>query len=154
MNAVWLNSTVLPLYGIVYTMTSLLEHRATYLITAAVPSIANITALQQAINQPMAILYTSVVIQILLSQQGILISYLKKRMRVCALWHSPETNFTRSAHEPYPKHGSEDHILTHFSLNKMAAILQTAFWNAFSWMKSFVSRFLRVQMTITQHWFR
>ena len=44
--------------------------------------------------------------------------------------------------------------LTHFSLNKMAAILQTAFWNAFSWMKSFVSRFLRVQMTITQHWFR
>ena len=38
---------------------------------------------------------------------------------------------------------------------------QTTFWNAFSWMKSFVfwiefhwSVFLRVQLTITQHWFR
>ena len=45
--------------------------------------------------------------------------------------------------------------------DKMAAILQTIFWDAFSWMKSFVfwlkfhwSLFLRVQLTIIQHWFR
>ena len=50
--------------------------------------------------------------------------------------------------------------LTHLPLDKMAAIPQTLFSDAFSWMKSFVfwSRFhwilfLRVQLTITQHWF-
>ena len=44
---------------------------------------------------------------------------------------------------------------------KMAAISQTIFSYAFSWMKRFVfwfefhwSLFLRVQLTITQHWFR
>ena len=43
----------------------------------------------------------------------------------------------------------------------MAAISQTTFWNAFSWMKNFVfwfefhwSLFVRVQLTIFQHWFR
>ena len=43
----------------------------------------------------------------------------------------------------------------------MAAISQSIFSNAFSWMKSFVfwfnfhwSLFLRVQLTISQHWFR
>ena len=52
-------------------------------------------------------------------------------------------------------------LLTHLPLDKMAAILQTIFSNAFSWMKSFVfwltfhlSLFLRVQLVITQHWFR
>ena len=51
--------------------------------------------------------------------------------------------------------------LTHLSLNKMAAISQTIYWNAFSWMKSFVfwfkfhwNLFLRAQLTIIQHWFR
>ena len=51
--------------------------------------------------------------------------------------------------------------LTHLSLDKMAAILQTIFSNAFSWMTSFVfwlkvyrSLYVRVQLTITQHWFR
>ena len=51
--------------------------------------------------------------------------------------------------------------LTHLSLDKMAAISQTIFWDAFSWMKNFVflskfhwSLFLGVQLTITQHWFR
>ena len=46
-------------------------------------------------------------------------------------------------------------------LYKMATISQTTFWNAFSWMKMFVfcfkfhwSLFLRVQLTIFQHWFR
>ena len=51
--------------------------------------------------------------------------------------------------------------LTHLPLNKMASISQTIFSNAFSWMKSFVfwfkfhwNLFLRVQLTIIQHWFR
>ena len=51
--------------------------------------------------------------------------------------------------------------LTHLPLDKMAAISQTLFSDAFSWMKSFVlwskfhwSLFLRVQLTIIQHWFR
>ena len=51
--------------------------------------------------------------------------------------------------------------LTHLPLDKMAAISQTIFSKAFSWMKSFVfwfkfhwSLFLRVPLTIIQHWFR
>ena len=51
--------------------------------------------------------------------------------------------------------------LTHLTLDKMAAISQKIFSVAFSWMKSSVfwlkfpwSLFLRVQLTITQHWFR
>ena len=51
--------------------------------------------------------------------------------------------------------------LTHWGRGKMAAIFQTAFSNAFSWMKMFEFRlkfhwslFLRVQLTIFQHWFR
>ena len=53
------------------------------------------------------------------------------------------------------------HILTHLPLDKMAAILQVLFSDAFSLMKSFAfwlnfhwSLFLRVRLTITQHWFR
>ena len=48
--------------------------------------------------------------------------------------------------------------LTHLSLDKMAAILQTVFSDAFSWMKIFIfwsefhwSLFLAVQLAITQH---
>ena len=51
--------------------------------------------------------------------------------------------------------------LTHRGGDKMAAILQTTFSNAFSWMKRYELRlkfhwrfFLRVQLTILQHWFR
>ena len=50
--------------------------------------------------------------------------------------------------------------LTHLPLDKLAAISQTIFLGAFSWMKSFVFRSeflwslsLRVQLTINQHWF-
>ena len=50
--------------------------------------------------------------------------------------------------------------LTHFALDKMAAIPQTIFSDAFSWMKSFVfwlkfhwSLSLRVQLAISKHWF-
>ena len=46
-------------------------------------------------------------------------------------------------------------------LDKMAGIPQRIFSYVFSWMKSFIfwfklhwSRFLRVQLTITEHWFR
>ena len=51
--------------------------------------------------------------------------------------------------------------LTHWGRDKMADIFQTTFSSAFSWMKMFEFRlkfhwslFLRVQLTIFQHWFR
>ena len=51
--------------------------------------------------------------------------------------------------------------LTQHPLDKMAAISQTTFSDAVSWMKSFVfwfefhwRLFLRVQLTISEHWFR
>ena len=51
--------------------------------------------------------------------------------------------------------------LTHWGRDKMAAISQTMFSNAFSWMKMYEFRlkfhwslFLRFQLTIFQHWFR
>ena len=51
--------------------------------------------------------------------------------------------------------------LTHWGRDKMDAISQTTFSSAFSWMKMFEFRlkfhwslFLRVQLTIFQHWFR
>ena len=51
--------------------------------------------------------------------------------------------------------------LTHWGWDKMDAISQTTTSNAFSWMKMFEFRlnfhwslFLRVQLTIFQHWFR
>ena len=51
--------------------------------------------------------------------------------------------------------------LTHWGRDKMAAIFQTIFSNAFSWMKMYGFRlkihwslFLSVHLTISQHWFR
>ena len=51
--------------------------------------------------------------------------------------------------------------LTQFPLDKIATISQMTFLNTFSWMKNFVSLFEfhwgffpRVQLTISQHWFR
>ena len=51
--------------------------------------------------------------------------------------------------------------LTHWGRDKMDAISQTTFSNQFSWMKMYEYRFkfhwslfLRVQLTIFQHWFR
>ena len=50
---------------------------------------------------------------------------------------------------------------THWGWDKMAAVSQTIFSNAFSWMKMYEfqlkfhwSILLRVQLTIFQHWFR
>ena len=52
-------------------------------------------------------------------------------------------------------------VLTHWGRDKMAAIFQATFSTPFSWMKKFELRFkfhwdlfLRVQLTIFQHWFR
>ena len=52
-------------------------------------------------------------------------------------------------------------FLTHWGRDKMAAVSQTTLSNAFSWMKMLECRlrfhwslFLRVQLTIIQHWFR
>ena len=52
-------------------------------------------------------------------------------------------------------------LLTHWGLDKMAAIFQATFINAFSWMKMYESRlrfhwslFLWVQLTIFQNWLR
>ena len=52
-------------------------------------------------------------------------------------------------------------LLTHWGRDKMDGISQTTFWGAFSWMKMCEFRlnfhwilFLRVQLTIFQHWFR
>ena len=51
--------------------------------------------------------------------------------------------------------------LTHSGRDKMVAIFQTTFSNSFSWMKMYQFRskfhwslFLRVRLTISQHWFR
>ena len=52
-------------------------------------------------------------------------------------------------------------LLTHWGRGKIDAISQTTFSSAFSWMKIFAFRlkfhwslFLRVQLSIFQHWFR
>ena len=52
-------------------------------------------------------------------------------------------------------------MLTHWGRDKMATIFQTIFSNVFSWMKMYEFRlkfhwslFLRVLLTIFQHWFR
>ena len=52
-------------------------------------------------------------------------------------------------------------LLTHWGRDKMDAISQTTFSSAFYWMKMYELRlkihwslFLRVQLTIFQHWFR
>ena len=52
-------------------------------------------------------------------------------------------------------------VLIHRTLDKMAAISQTMFSDALSWMKRFVFRLkfhrislIMVQLIITQHWFR
>ena len=51
--------------------------------------------------------------------------------------------------------------LTHWGRNKMAAVSQTTFSNAFSWMKMYEfwlkfrwSLFLSVQLTVSHHWLR
>ena len=81
---------------------------------------------------------------------------------VCAWRNSIILHQSSMVHLKMPKH----HIswfavsLTHLPLDKMAAISQTMFSDAFPWMKICVlltfhwSLYIRVQLTITQHWFR
>ena len=54
-----------------------------------------------------------------------------------------------------------NHLLTHWGWHNMADIFQTTFSTAFCWMKMYEFRlrfhwnlFLRIQLTIFQHWFR
>ena len=86
---------------------------------------------------------------------------------------SPGIDFSINIHRPYyvgfntfPQyHGLHLlilwHKLTHWGWDKMATIFQTAFSNAFSWMKMNEFRlgfhwslFLRFELTIFHHWFR
>ena len=69
--------------------------------------------------------------------------------------------YTEAWNRPMHTITKAGHLLTHWGWDKMAAILQTSFSNAFSWMKMFDFQlkfhgrlFLRVQLTIFQHWFR
>ena len=68
-----------------------------------------------------------------------------------------------NSHDSWGCHGilCSLHAVTHWDWDKIAATLQTAFSNAFSWKKIYVfwlkfqwNMFLRVQLTISQHWFR
>ena len=59
----------------------------------------------------------------------------------------------------YSEIRKEWHSLTHLPLDKMAGISQTTYSKVFSWIKCLVfwfqwSLFLRIQLTIFQHWFR
>ena len=82
-------------------------------------------------------------------QASDIIWWYKWRINKC---DSPESNFTRSD----MKEIHNSYRLTHLSVDKMAAISQTTFSNAFSWMKIkfYRSLFIRAQLTIFQHWFR
>ena len=64
-------------------------------------------------------------------------------------------------YERYQRKAGKRCYLTHWDRDRMADIFHTTFSNAFSWMKMHEfwlrfhwSLFLRVQLTIFQHWFR
>ena len=80
-------------------------------------------------------------------------------------WGSVRLNCTVSNHDWYGKRSLVSDrpywYLTHWGRDKMDAISQTTFSNAFSWMKMCEfwltfqwSLFLGVQLTIFEHWFR
>ena len=69
-------------------------------------------------------------------------------------WHSAESNWEAILYV-------WNCILTHWGLDKMAAIFLTTIWNAFSWKKMYDFRlrfhwnvFGRFELTISHHWFR
>ena len=71
-------------------------------------------------------------------------------------WYLKNKGNSRRFHDPI-MHCS----ISYLPLNKMAAVSQTVFSDAFSWMQSFIfwlkfhgCLFLRVQTTIAQYWFR
>ena len=68
---------------------------------------------------------------------------------------------TRGVPAPSPVNSLDKGPLTHWGRNKMDAISQTTFSSTFSWIKMLEFRlkfhwrlFLRVELTIFQHWFR
>ena len=82
---------------------------------------------------------------------------IQHRDSVMDMWPHPRKGWNAITH-PCLNFNTD---LTHLPLDKMAAISQTIYSDAFSRMKSFIfwlkfhwSLFLRVQMTITKHWFR
>ena len=76
-------------------------------------------------------------------------------------WRPEAGNWTQSR-ETETRRGTETSLaLTHWGRDKLNALSQTTFSNAFSWMKMLEYRlkfhwslFLGVQLTISQHWFR
>ena len=76
--------------------------------------------------------------------------------------HDPQDNTHRMTSTAWQPQGDTHRMtLTHPPWTKWPPFWQTTFWNAFSWMKSFVFLlkfhwilFLMVQLIITQHWFR
>ena len=84
-------------------------------------------------------------------------------MPECSLWRHLNGVFLRDVLY-VPMAGMLNHCpysLTHWGRDKMAADSQTTLSNPFSWMKILWFRFrfqwslfLRVQLTIIQHWFR
>ena len=75
----------------------------------------------------------------------------------------PQCNYLPMPQIPMFAHKSPNvwRHLTHWGRDKMAAISQTTFSNAFSWMKMYEfhlrfhwNLFLRFELTIFQHWFR
>ena len=72
-----------------------------------------------------------------------------------------QTSFVMWGHSWPPCHTHLSTNFTHWGRDKMAATSQTTLSNAFSWMKMLEfwlkchwSLFIRVQLTIFQHWFR
>ena len=73
---------------------------------------------------------------------------------------SPNATWLGLCSRKRPEEQSQEKIKSS-TLDNIATILQTVFWDAFLWMKSFIfwlkfpwSLFLRVHLTITQHWLR
>ena len=100
-----------------------------------------------------------------------LVNHWRKRIQISLQWissHLTKPRYWNRAtccnyyyYQPEERVISQQIWLTHLPLDKMAAILQTKFRDAFSWMKIDVfwlsfhwSLFLSVQLTIPEHWFR
>ena len=90
-------------------------------------------------------------------------------LEIGPIWHCRSTYWTIWDHTDImsrlpdcpPSQVSLLSPLTHWGRDKMAAVFQTTFSNAFSWMKMYEFRlrfhwnlFLRFKFKIFQHWFR
>ena len=93
----------------------------------------------------------------------ILVKYVlmkKKKMRNCLLSTGDKISWQeQSETAQYARSPWLVDVLTHWGRHKMAAILQTTFWNAFSWMNIVVLLYFDgncfgVELAIIHHWFR